>query len=66
VVVALLSRSVSGFRRPRHRILGSEFAQAVEAVGEAVKEFAVGDHVFGTTGFRFGEYAEFTTCGRAR
>src|SRR6266851_1203818 len=31
----------------------------VEVVGAAVNEFAVGDHVFGSSGFRFGAYAEF-------
>jgi NADPH:quinone reductase-like Zn-dependent oxidoreductase len=54
----LLSRSISGLRRPRQRILGSELAGEVAAVGPAVREFAVGDHVFGTSGFRFGAYAE--------
>ncbi len=56
--VSLLSRVLSGLRRPRQRILGSEFAGEVEAVGPAVKEFAVGDRVFGTSGLRFGAYAE--------
>jgi NADPH:quinone reductase-like Zn-dependent oxidoreductase len=50
---------VSGLRRPRHRILGTEFAGEVEAVGAAVSEFAVGDRVFGTTGLSFGAHAEF-------
>jgi NADPH:quinone reductase-like Zn-dependent oxidoreductase len=59
LAVSLLSRMVSGLRRPRQRILGSEFAGEVEAVGAAVKEFAAGDHVFGTTGLRFGAHAEF-------
>jgi NADPH:quinone reductase-like Zn-dependent oxidoreductase len=56
---SLLSRLVSGLRRPRQRILGSEFAGEVEAVGAAVSEFAVGDPVFGTTGLRFGAHAEY-------
>jgi len=55
----LLSRMVSGLRAPRQRILGSEFAGEVAGAGAAVKEFAVGDRVFGTTGLRFGAYAEF-------
>ena len=55
----LLSRLVSGVRRPRQRILGSEFAGEVEAVGAAVSEFAVGDRVFGNSGLRFGAHAEF-------
>ena len=55
----MFSRLVSGLRRPRQRILGSEFAGVVEAVGAAVSEFAVGDRVFGNTGLGFGAYAEF-------
>jgi NADPH:quinone reductase-like Zn-dependent oxidoreductase len=57
--IAVLSRLVSGFRRPRQPILGSEFAGEVEAVGSAVHEFAVGDQVFGNTGLGFGAHAEF-------
>ena len=52
-----LSRFFTGIRRPKHRILGSEFAGTVEAVGPAVTAFAVGDEVFGTTG-GFGAHAE--------
>src|SRR5712664_1775449 len=59
VGLSLLSRLVSGVRRPRQRILGSEFAGEVEAVGAGVTEFAVGDHVFGNTGIGFGTHAEF-------
>lgn len=59
LAVTLLSRVISGIPRPKQRILGSELAGEVEAVGAAVNEFAVGDHVFGSSGFRFGAYAEF-------
>ena len=44
-----ISRFVTGLVRPKRRILGSEFAGEVEAVGSAVTEFEVGDHVFGVT-----------------
>ena len=64
LAVSLLSRMVSGIQRPRQRILGSEFAGEVEAAGAAVKEFAVGDRVFGNSGLRFGAHAEFM-CMRA-
>ena len=57
--VSILSRLFSGLRRPRRRILGSEFSGEVEAVGAAVSEFAVGDRVFGHSGSRFGAHAEF-------
>ncbi len=47
-----------GFRRPR-RPLGVEFAGEVEAVGSAVSQFTVGDHVFGGSPGMQGAYAEF-------
>jgi NADPH:quinone reductase-like Zn-dependent oxidoreductase len=50
-------RFFAGLRRPKRRILGMELAGAVEAVGAAVTEFAVGDQIFGVTGF--GAHAEF-------
>jgi NADPH:quinone reductase-like Zn-dependent oxidoreductase len=61
-----LSRMVSGLRRPRQPILGSEFAGEVAAAGAAVKEFAVGDRVFGSTGLRFGAHAEFVCVRESR
>jgi NADPH:quinone reductase-like Zn-dependent oxidoreductase len=60
LAVALLSRLISGIRRPKQPILGSELAGEVEAAGAAVSEFRVGHQVFGSTGFRFGAHAEFT------
>jgi len=59
LVVSLISRFISGVRRPKQRILGTELAGEVEAAGANVDRFAVGDQVFGTSGFRFGAYAEF-------
>src|SRR5205823_4333732 len=58
LVIRLASRLVTGLWRPRRRILGTELAGEIEAVGLAVKELAVGDHVFGTSGFAFGAHAE--------
>jgi NADPH:quinone reductase-like Zn-dependent oxidoreductase len=59
LALAFISRLVFGLRRPRQRVLGTEFAGEVEAVGAAVTEFAVGDRVFGNSGLRFGAHAEF-------
>ena len=59
LAMSFLSRLVSGLRRPRHPILGSEFAGVVEAAGAAVNEFSIGDRVFGKTGLGFGAHAEF-------
>src|SRR5438132_4583198 len=68
LAVSVISRIVFGIRRPRRRILGSELAGVIEAVGATVKEFAVGatvkefavgDQVFGATGLGFGTHTEF-------
>jgi NADPH:quinone reductase-like Zn-dependent oxidoreductase len=58
------SRLVTGLLRPKRRILGSDFAGEVEAVGAAATEFAVGDRVFGIHPWKFGTHAEFV-CVRA-
>lgn len=55
----LPARLAFGVRAPRQRILGSEFAGDVEAVGAAVTRFKVGDPVFGYLGQRMGAYAEY-------
>lgn len=55
-----LVRVFFGLRRPKQRILGTEFAGEVVAIGSAVREFAVGDQVFGSTkAFQSGTHAEF-------
>jgi NADPH:quinone reductase-like Zn-dependent oxidoreductase len=60
----ILVRLFFGLRRPKQPILGTELAGEVEAVGPAVTEFAVGDHVFGTTkAFTTGTHAEYI-CAR--
>ena len=54
-----ISRLVSGLRRPKWRILGTEVAGTVEATGAAVTQFTAGDEVFGVNAWRFGAHAEF-------
>lgn len=53
-----------GLFRPRQQILGSGFSGVVEQVGDNVKDFEVGQEVFGTTGTNFGAYAEYLTIAQ--
>ena len=55
-------RFMAGFRRPKQRIAGREFAGEVEAVGAEVTEFAAGDRVFG---IRSGANAEYVCVREA-
>ena len=54
-----LWRLVFGLRRPRSRTLGVELAGEVVAVGSAVRQFKVGDEVFGHPSTLFGAHAEY-------
>jgi NADPH:quinone reductase-like Zn-dependent oxidoreductase len=53
-------RFINGLWRPKKiHILGMEFAGKVDCVGKTVTRFTEGDHVFGSTGFKFGTHAEY-------
>jgi NADPH:quinone reductase-like Zn-dependent oxidoreductase len=51
-----LVRMTEGLRRPKRRVAGVDVAGHVEAVGENVTQFRVGDEVFGSRGGAFAEY----------
>ncbi|RPJ23940.1 MAG: NAD(P)-dependent alcohol dehydrogenase [Chloroflexi bacterium] len=55
-----LIRLSSGLLKPKNEILGSDIAGRVEAVGENVKEFKLGDEVFGDiSAGGWGGFAEY-------
>lgn len=53
------ARLYFGFTRPKWPVLGSSYAGSIEAVGDGVTAFAVGDEVWGATGPDLGAHAEF-------
>ncbi len=55
----IIVRLVSGLFKPKKKILGSELAGVVEAIGKNVKTFKPGDPVFGLSTFNFGTHAEY-------
>jgi NADPH:quinone reductase-like Zn-dependent oxidoreductase len=57
------TRLVTGIRRPRRTIHGTEFAGRVENVGAAVTGFQAGDDVFGVKGGANAEYVAVRESG---
>lgn len=60
-----ISRFWTGLFRPQHQILGCEFAGIIEAVGDEVIKFKVGDKVFGFNDKTCGGHAEYLTISES-
>lgn len=60
-LMKFVMRFVLGFSKPRKPVLGTVFSGVVECIGNNVKNFKIGDEVFGMTGFKFGTHAEYLT-----
>ena len=57
------NRMMSGLLKPKKKILGSDVAGRVEAVGRDVSRFRPGDEVFGDLSGHWGGFAEYV-CAR--
>jgi NADPH:quinone reductase-like Zn-dependent oxidoreductase len=58
-----LVRFQTGFGRPKFIGIGVDFSGTVEAVGPDVKQFKVGDEIFGTANGALAEYVTSTAVG---
>jgi len=54
-------RLLFGFKKPRKSILGVVIAGKIEAIGQSVTNYKIGDQVFGSTGMNFGAHAEYVS-----
>jgi len=52
-------RLMFGLFVPRRKVLGIVFAGVVESIGESVKEYAVGDRVYGMNDMSMGGHAQY-------
>ncbi|MBO6513243.1 MAG: NAD(P)-dependent alcohol dehydrogenase [Phycisphaerales bacterium] len=58
-LIAIPARLFLGVFGPRKRVLGTGFAGVIQAVGDGVEGFTVGDRVFGSVGMEMGAHAEY-------
>jgi NADPH:quinone reductase-like Zn-dependent oxidoreductase len=60
-----VSRFWSGLFKPKHQVLGNEFAGIIEAIGNQVTSFKVGDKVFGYNDKTCGGHGEYLTIAES-
>jgi len=61
--IPLMNRLLFGLLKPKKKILGSDIAGRIEAIGKNVKQFKPGDEVFGDLSGDWGGFAEYV-CAR--
>jgi len=54
-----INRLLNGLRKPKRKILGSDIAGRIEAVGKNVTQFKTGDDVYGDLSGQWGGFAEY-------
>jgi len=60
-----INRLLNGLLKPKKKILGSDIAGRIEAVGKNVTRFKTGDDVYGDLSGRWGGFAEYV-CAREK
>src|SRR5258705_10258352 len=54
-----INRMLNGLLKPKRKILGSDIAGRIEAVGKNVRQFQPGDEVYGDLSGTWGGFAEY-------
>ncbi|MGK2860569.1 MAG: NAD(P)-dependent alcohol dehydrogenase, partial [Chitinophagaceae bacterium] len=60
-----INRLLNGLLKPKRKVLGSDIAGRIEAVGKNVTRFKTGDEVYGDLSGYWGGFAEYT-CAREK
>ena len=60
-----INRLLNGFLKPKKKILGSDIAGRIEAIGKNVNQFKTGDEVYGDLSGHWGGFAEYV-CAREK
>ncbi len=60
-----INRMLNGLRKPKRKILGSDIAGRIEAVGKNVTQFKTGDEVYGDLSGQWGGFAEYV-CAKEK
>jgi len=58
-----INRLLNGLRKPKRKILGSDIAGRIEAVGKNVTQYKTGDEVYGDLSGQWGGFAEYVCAG---
>ena len=60
-----INRLINGLLKPKRKILGSDIAGRIEAIGKNITRFKTGDDVYGDLSGRWGGFAEYV-CAREK
>lgn len=61
-----IMRLITGFLKPRNPILGTDFAGIIEEIGSEIKDFKIGDRVFGFNDSGVSSHAEYLCISKKK
>lgn len=61
-----IMRLFTGFFKPKNPILGTDFAGIIEEIGEEIKDFNIGDRVFGFNDLGLSSHAEYLSISKKK